>query len=95
MFLADFDSHPGSGLYIQGTCGSGKTSLACALARRLFDAKKRAAVPAPLYAFRVREIAPLSASTMPNSLENLGPQRSCSESRAPTTLDPDLSGRKM
>ena len=44
MFLADFDSRPGSGLYIQGTCGSGKTSLACALARRLFDAKKRVLV---------------------------------------------------
>ena len=44
MFLADYDSRPGSGLYIQGTCGSGKTSLACALARRLFDAKKRVLV---------------------------------------------------
>ena len=44
MFLAEFDSRPGSGLYIQGTCGSGKTSLACALARRLFDAKKRVLV---------------------------------------------------
>lgn len=39
-FLAAFDDNPGRGLYIYGACGSGKTSLACAVARDLFDAGK-------------------------------------------------------
>lgn len=43
-FLANFDGLSGQGLYIQGVCGSGKTSLACALARSLHDAKRRVRV---------------------------------------------------
>lgn len=48
LYLSNFDSNPGRGLYIQGVCGSGKTSLACALARRLFDVGKRVLVTTAL-----------------------------------------------
>lgn len=44
LFIANFDDNPGTGLYILGVCGSGKTSLACAVAQKLFDAKRKVKV---------------------------------------------------
>lgn len=43
-FLSRFDEDQGDGLYIIGVCGSGKTSLACAIAQALFEAKRRVLV---------------------------------------------------
>lgn len=37
LFLANYEENAGAGLYINGICGSGKTSLSCAIARELFD----------------------------------------------------------
>ena len=43
-YLSRFNEEPGDGLYIIGVCGSGKTSLACAVAQALFEARRRVLV---------------------------------------------------
>ena len=43
-WLASFGENSGMGLYLHGCVGSGKTTLACALAKALIDAGRRAVV---------------------------------------------------